>query len=59
MSASRFGQGEGLNFVKGNGRKGPQGLVSDNRVVGYTSGTSADFTFDDIAKITGQTKAWV
>jgi HK97 family phage major capsid protein len=51
-----FAQGEGLNFVKGNGRKGPQGLVSDNRVVPYTSGTSADFTFDDFAKMSGGLK---
>jgi len=51
-----FAQGEGLNFVKGNGRKSPQGFVVDARVVGYTSGTSANFTFDDLAKMAGALK---
>lgn len=51
-----FAQGEGLNFVAGNGRKGPQGFVSDNRVVGYTSGTSASFTIDDLPKMAAQLK---
>jgi HK97 family phage major capsid protein len=51
-----FAQGEGLNFVKGNGRKSPQGFTSDTRVVGYTSGTSADFTYTDLAKMSGGVK---
>jgi HK97 family phage major capsid protein len=51
-----FAQGEGLNFVKGNGRKSPQGFVSDSRVVGFTSSTSGDFTVDDLAKMAGGLK---
>ena len=51
-----FAQGEGKNFVAGNGRKGPQGFVSDSRVVPYTSGTSANFTVEDLASMAGGLK---
>ena len=51
-----FGQGEALNFVRGNGRKCPQGFISDARCVSYTSGTSANFTHDDLAKMAGSLK---
>lgn len=51
-----FAQGEGLNFVKGNGRKSPQGFISDDRCVKHTSGTSANFDFDDLAKFAGKLK---
>jgi HK97 family phage major capsid protein len=51
-----FAQGEGLNFVKGNGRKGPQGILNDTRVVGYTSGASGTITWDDFVTMSGQLK---
>ena len=51
-----FGASEGLNFVKGNGRKSPQGITSDSRVVPYTSTNSAAIIWSDLANITGQMK---
>ena len=51
-----FGQGEGLNFVKGNGRKSPQGITSDGRVVSYTSTNSASIVWSDLASIAGEVK---
>jgi HK97 family phage major capsid protein len=51
-----FAQGEGLNFVSGNGRLGPQGFMSDTRVVSYTSGTSGTFTIDDLPKMASELK---
>ena len=46
-------QGEGLNFVKGSGRKGPQGILSDSRVVPYTTINSAAITWQDFAAMAG------
>ena len=57
MSARASLRARASNFVKGNGRKSPQGFISDSRVVGYTSGTSADFTYDDFAKMSGGLEA--
>jgi HK97 family phage major capsid protein len=51
-----FAQGEGLNFVSGNGRKSPQGFTSDTRVVGYTSTNSAAIIYDDLPKMAGGLK---
>ena len=49
-------QGEGLNFVKGSGRKGPQGILSDSRVVPYTTINSAAITWQDFAAMAGALK---
>jgi HK97 family phage major capsid protein len=51
-----FAQGEGLNFVKGNGRKGPQGILNDTRVVGYTTENTGTITWDDFVAMSGQLK---
>ncbi len=51
-----FAQGEGKNFVSGNGRKSPQGIVSDSRVVSYTSSTSAAIVWNDFPLMAGQLK---
>ena len=51
-----LGQGEAFNFVKGNGRKSPQGFISDSRVVPYTTANSAAIDWSDLANIAGQMK---
>jgi HK97 family phage major capsid protein len=51
-----FAQGEALNFVKGSGRKGPQGFISDTRVGGLTSSTSAAIVWSDLANLAGKLK---
>ena len=53
-----FAQGEGLNFVVGDGVKKPAGFVSDSRVQsGARDGSgSSTFTADDIILLTGDLK---
>lgn len=51
-----LGQGEAKNFVSGNGRLGPQGFISDSRVVSYTTTNSAAINWQDLANIAGQLK---
>ena len=53
-----FAQGEGLNFVVGDGVKKPAGFVSDTRVqAGARNGSgSSTFTADDVILLTGDLK---
>jgi len=53
-----FAQGEGLNFVNGDGVKKPAGFVADSRVqAGARDGSgSSTFTADDVILLTGDLK---
>jgi HK97 family phage major capsid protein len=51
-----FGQAEGKNFVLGNGRKCPQGFMTDARSINVTSSTSLAILWDDISKLSGSMK---
>jgi HK97 family phage major capsid protein len=54
--AESFAQGEGKNFVSSNGRKCPQGFMTDTRSVGVTTSTSAAILWDDLSKLSGSMK---
>jgi HK97 family phage major capsid protein len=54
--AESFAQGEGKNFVLGNGRKGPQGFMTDARSINVPSSTSAAILWDDISTLSGSMK---
>lgn len=51
-----FGVGEGLNFVKGSGLKGPQGYISDSRIEVVDTAASGVLDFDDMANLSGKLK---
>lgn len=51
-----FAQGEALNFVTGNGRKSPQGMVTDARCPTYTTAASGAVDVFDFAKLAGSLK---
>lgn len=51
-----FGVGEGLNFVRGSGVKGPHGYINDTRISVIDTATSGTVAFDDLADVSGQLK---
>lgn len=51
-----FGRGEGLNFLKGSGNKGPQGIAADGRITVVDTAASGTIDFMDMAEIAGQLK---
>lgn len=51
-----FGVGEGLNFVKGSGVKGPHGFTNDSRIEVVDTATQAVLAFDDLANVSGKLK---
>ena len=51
-----FGVGEGLNFVRGSGTKGPHGFVNDSRIETVDTNTSGEVGFDDLADLSGRLK---
>lgn len=51
-----FGVGEGLNFVRGTGNKGPHGFVNDSRIEKVDTASSGDVGFDDLADLSGRLK---
>ncbi len=51
-----FGVGEGRGFLTGSGVKGPQGIVSDNRITVVDTAASGAIDFNDMAEIAGKLK---
>lgn len=51
-----LGVGEGLNFVRGSGLKGPKGFMMDGRITVVDTATSGTIAFDDLAEVSGQLK---
>lgn len=51
-----FGVGEGLNFVRGSGVKGPHGYINDARIETIDTAASGTVAFDDLAEVSGKLK---
>ena len=51
-----LGLGEGLNFVRGSGNKGPQGFMVDSRIEVVDTASSGAVAFDDLAELSGKLK---
>lgn len=51
-----FGVGEGLNFVRGSGVKGPHGYINDTRIEVVDTAASGTIAFDDLADLSGKLK---
>lgn len=54
--AESMAAGEGRNFLKGSGHKGPQGILSDTRIEVIESADSGTFDFDDLSNMVGKLK---
>lgn len=51
-----YGKGEGTNFVKGTGVKGPQGFITDSRCEVVQTASSATLVWDDMINIASKLK---
>lgn len=55
-ASEAFAQGEGANFVNGDGHKKPKGFLQDSRIGGLTSSTDSTIDADDVILISGELK---